>query len=294
VKGSIPLSYNALPVSALDICLSPKVILTEALTSPFVLLGFVLGLVLFIWFSFRDLENVLREQRLQSELENNRKIADLSRQVAHDIRGPLTALTTLSRLSHEMGQDKLELLNLSVARIQGIANDLLSKSRPDSKNEQLINTKKSQLLGLIKSLIREYQLSYPEIKFTVHNHLSSADFTILLEPLKIERILSNLVNNSIEALQNQAGLVDLTLMERQEHWLIQVMDNGIGISEEVLPKLGQEGSSFAKEAGIGLGLYDARIALESLGGGLQINSRLGEGTQVLLIMPKFKIDFKEA
>lgn len=294
MRTSIPLSYNALPVSKLEICLSAKVLVIESLKSPFVSMAFILGLVLFLLFSYRDFENLLREQKLQSDLERNRQIAELSRQVAHDIRGPLMALTTLSQLSHEMGEDKKELLNLSVTRIQGIANDLLRKAQPASKNDNAAYLKQPPLLPLIQSLIKEYQYSYPEIEFTIHNHLESDDFVAPLESLKLQRILSNLINNSTEACQNQSGQVHLTLLERDEHWLIQIMDNGVGIPEEVLPKLGQEGGSFAKVHGTGLGLYDAQKALKDSGGELQIRSRLGEGTQVLLIIPKIKLSIKEA
>ena len=102
------------------------------------------------------------------------------------------------------------------------------------------------------------------------------------------------MTNAIEACQLQTGQVHLTLMERDAHWLIQILDNGVGIPEEVIPKLGYEGCSFGKDHGTGLGLYDAKRYLESCGGELQIRSRWGEGTQVLLIFPKSSPSRREA
>lgn len=288
---AVPITYNSLPAGALKVCFNPGALLAQALVSPLFLVSILFGLV-FLGFGWRrELMAQLHEQKLQGELLLNKEIASMARQVAHDIRGPLTALTTLSQLSHEMSEDKKELLNLAVTRIRGVADDLLSRGHRFRSNTPLANFEMVEgpdLAQLMESLLKEYRFSNSHVNFTWHKHVTSAKVTAGIEAIKFQRILSNLINNALEAAPETQAAINLTLMERAEHWLVQLMDNGSGIPEDVLPTLGTEGRSYGKESGCGLGLYDARKTLETLGGELHIRSRLGVGTQVVLVIPKQK------
>lgn len=283
ISTDVSITYNSLPSGMLRVCFNPFDLAVKSLFSPLFMLGMLLGLVFIGVGVRREFINQLHEQKLQGELALNKEIAAISRQVAHDIRGPLMALTTLSQLSHEMSTEKKELLNLAVARIRGIAEDLLNKKNPQGKS---IQQEGRDLSTLMEALLKEYRFSHPKVDFTWHKHISSETAFVELEPIKIQRVLSNLINNSIEALPEKEASINLTLMERPEHWLLQIMDNGSGIPEDLLSQLGQEGITHGKENGHGLGLYDARKALESIGGELQIRSRIGMGTQVVLLFPK--------
>lgn len=285
-KTDVPITYNSLPSGSLRVCFSTFEFAIQSLVSPVFMVGILLGLIFLALGWRREFITRLQEQRLQAELLLNKEIATMSRQVAHDIRGPLMALSTLSQLSHEMSHDKKELLSLAVSRIRGIADDLLDKGKSNNTEVRVPATSEPDLAELTESLLKEYRFSNPQVDFTWHKHVSSEKVSVSLEHIKMQRILSNLINNSLEALPEREASINLTLMERPEHWLLQIMDNGSGIPEEVLSKLGQEGVSHGKDQGHGLGLFDARKSLESVGGELQIRSRLGIGTQVVLLIPK--------
>lgn len=290
----IPITLNSLPAGDVRVCFSSTQLALKAATSPVFLIGLFLGLVFIFFGTQRDLLNLLKEQELHAELKLNKEISRMARQVAHDIRGPLTALTTLSRLSHEMANDKKDLLSLSVKRIQGIADDLLERSRQEiSKDDSSAMPKVQESTAvpdLLQSLLKEYRFSYPAINFEWHNHTSQPLTEIALEEVKIQRIVSNLINNAIEAAPEAEATIHLTFMERGDQYLLQVMDNGCGISEEILPRLTEEGFSYGKKNGHGLGLYDAKKTLQGIGGDLQIRSRQGIGTQVILVFPKLGIE----
>lgn len=286
----IPITLNSLPAGDVRVCFSPSQLAVQAASSPVFLIGLFLGLVFIFFGTQRDLLNQLKEQELQAELKLNKEISAMARQVAHDIRGPLTALTTLSRLSHEMSSEKQDLLSLSVKRIQGIADDLLDRSARELVSEvAAMKTEPSDstpLPDLLQALLKEYRFSYPGIRFEWHNHTAQQTVEIALEEVKIQRIVSNLINNAIEAAPEAEASIHLTFMERGDQYLLQVMDNGCGISEDVLPRLTEEGFSYGKVNGHGLGLYDAKKTLQAIGGDIQIRSRLGMGTQVILVFPK--------
>ncbi|WP_374080445.1 sensor histidine kinase [Bdellovibrio bacteriovorus] len=283
----VPITYNSLPSGSMRVCFNSVDLVVKALLSPLFMLGILLGMIFLGVGLRREFLNQLHEQKLEAELALNKEIATISRQVAHDIRGPLMALTTLSQLSHEMGSDKKELLDLAVLRIRGIAEDLLTKGKKKKTEEAAVKKEEGpDLSRLMESLLKEYRFSHPKVDFTWHKHIHSEKASVSLESIKVQRVISNLINNSLEALPETEASINLTLMERQEHWLLQIMDNGCGIPEEVLPRLTQEGVSHGKEQGHGLGLFDARKTLESIGGELQIRSRVGVGTQVVLLFPK--------
>lgn len=287
IATDVPITYNSLPSGSVRVCFQIPELALKAIFSPLFLLGILLG-IFFVGVGLRrEFINRLTEQKLQSELALNKEIASISRQVAHDIRGPLMALTTLSQLSHEMGTEKKELLDLAVGRIRNIAEDLLNKGQKTQRSQLVVRDEKFADLPMqIQALLKEYRFANPNVDFTWHSHVSTEKITVSIEPIKIQRIVSNLINNAIEALPEMGAMINITLMERQNAWLLQIMDNGCGIPDEVLPRLTQEGVSHGKSHGHGLGLFDARKSLESIGGELQIRSRVGVGTQVVLLFPK--------
>ncbi len=293
-ENDIPITLFSLPAGQVQVCYSSADLALKTVSSPIFLIGIFLGLVFVSFGSRRELLNRLHEQKLQSELDRNKEISEISRQVAHDIRGPLMALTTLTQLSHEMSYEKKELLGLAVGRIRGIAEDLLQRGREMKKDD--ISTQPSTPAAEVKGgvdviqvadrLLKEYKFSYPNIQFTWHQHLKAEKLIVPLDEMKLMRVLGNILNNSVEAAPESEASISISLLDRDQNWLLQIMDNGSGIPEDILPQLMEEGKSFGKENGNGLGLFDARKTLQSVGGDLQLRSRVGVGTQVIMVIPK--------
>ncbi|XGC81830.1 sensor histidine kinase [Bdellovibrio bacteriovorus] len=282
----VPLTYHSLPSGSIRVCFNLVDLSLSALASPFFMLGILLGMIFLGVGLRREFMNRLQEQKLEAELALSKKIAQISRQVAHDIRGPLTALTTLNQLDHNMAPDRKELLDLAVKRIRGIADDLLSNNEKKEGVSHVRVSPGHDLAKMLEPLVKEYKFSHPQVNFAFTQHLYSENAQVQLDAVKIQRIVSNLLNNALEALPKEEASIQLVLMERQDHWLLQVMDNGKGIPEEILPKLAQEGVSHGKDNGHGLGLFDARKTLQSIGGDLQIRSKVDVGTQISLVFPK--------
>jgi signal transduction histidine kinase len=293
-ENDIPITLFSLPAGQVQVCYSSADLALKTVSSPIFLIGIFLGLIFVSFGSRRELLNRLQEQKLQSELDRNKEISEISRQVAHDIRGPLMALTTLTQLSHEMSNEKKELLGLAVGRIRGIAEDLLQRGRdvkdefnsaPVSKAAQAVKGG-VDVIQVADRLLKEYKFSYPHIQFAWHQHVKAEQLIVPLDEMKLMRVLGNILNNSIEAAPESEASINISLLDRDQNWLLQIMDNGSGIPEEVLPHLMEEGKSFGKENGNGLGLFDARKTLQAVGGDLQLRSRVGVGTQVIMVIPK--------
>lgn len=274
-------SVSKLPMSLFVIGLSVAgILLLQALIAPLLMLGTVVALSLLTAGLRREFKTRLQEQRHHSELRLDKKISEISLQVAQDIRGPLNALNTLSHLSHEMTADKKELLQVAVARVNGIIEDLLKgKKNPvnstptgniASQKNKIDVIAETDLMAAVEPLLKEYKFSHPQAQWTLHNHLSSSRARVELDIVKMQRILSHLLNNALAAAPETEATIEVTLLERPEHYIVQIMDNGGG----------------SKEAGQGHGFLDAKKIMEALGGELEIRSREGVGTQVILLFPK--------
>jgi anti-sigma regulatory factor (Ser/Thr protein kinase) len=107
-----------------------------------------------------------------------------------------------------------------------------------------------------------------------------------IQPTEFKRLLSNLINNSVEAMGDHGKVeVRVSCSEDRSEIKLAIQDNGKGIPSEVLERVGSRGYSFEKNQGSGLGLFHARSSVEAWGGSLDIKSKLGSGTTVTLSIP---------
>lgn len=211
--------------------------------------------------------------------------AALAAQVAHDIRSPLAALDSALKDVSRMPEEQRLLISAAAGRIRDIANDLLEKNRQgrtqDARQEPKL------LSGLMEPVVAEKRLQYrdrPEVKIEESRRREADGLYARVDPVEFGRLLSNLINNSVEALE-RGGLVAVVLARRGGTAEITVSDDGKGIPPELLRRLGGRGETYGKTGGSGLGLYHARTAAEAWGGSLSIASEPGKGTAVTVALP---------
>ena len=227
---------------------------------------------------------------------------DLASQVSHDIRSPLSALNTIMSQLGQIPEDKRIVIRNSVNRINDISNQLLEKSRSlggeyHSANEIFASLDKDlslspQLISpLIDSILSEKRILLGEkhnIDLEGTLNISYGLFSNV-NALELKRVVSNLINNSIEALPNECGKISVSICDELETVRISIKDNGVGISKEILPKLGKQGASFGKKnpnSGNGLGLHHAKKTIRNFRGRLEIESEVNKGTTITILLPK--------
>ncbi len=217
-------------------------------------------------------------------------IGDMAAEVAHDIRSPLSALGMVADLSPELSEDRRALLRNALQRIRQIADDLLSRhSKIASVNEVSSSVAYADLiLPLLEDVAEEKRLSVPDRKVEIHVLPDAGAYQLFaaVVPSEFERVVSNLLNNAVESLGPNGGTVGVRLGGTAESIRIEVKDNGTGIPPEVLSRLTEYGFSSGKPGGSGLGLYHAKRRIEAWGGTLLIESNPGEGTKVVILLPR--------
>lgn len=106
---------------------------------------------------------------------------------------------------------------------------------------------------------------------------------IKTDPVLLQRVLTNLVNNAIQAMP-KGGKLDLTGYVTERKLFIVVSDTGAGIPKQVQPKL-FEPMFTTKAKGQGLGLAVAKRLTQSLGGNITFESQQGKGTKFTIQLP---------
>lgn len=230
-----------------------------------------------------------------AQMESDAAVGRLASQVAHDIRSPVYALEAALKTVNQLPEKQRVIVRHAVNRIRDVANGLLEKNRQQPGTTAAVTSQPSTepqetflLSGLIEPVITEKRLQYeskPGIQIDFALTRESYGLFTKVQPVEFRRMISNLVNNAVEAI-DEKGAVNIALGQMADAHVLTVADTGKGIPPDVLAKLGQRGETHGKAGGSGLGLYHARTTTEGWGGALSIASELGKGTTVTLKLPK--------
>lgn len=200
-------------------------------------------------------EEIIREQSKKlAEVETKAALGLMAVQVAHDIRSPLSALQMIIQDISQIPEEKRIITRNAIGRIRDIANNLLYQHQ---NNQITIST--CLLTSVIDSLISEKRMQFrsklnANIEFIPS--VESYGLFAYINSHEFKRVLSNLINNAVEAI-NYQGDVLVSLEHDINNALIKVKDNGPGIPKVVLERLGEPGNTHQKEGGSGLGLSSA-------------------------------------
>ena len=238
------------------------------------------------------------------ESEHKQAFVSVATQVSHDIRSPLSALNMMLMDLKELPEQKRVIVRSALQRINDISNSLLEKSKgqtvssptQSSTSPVAITSAGATEVVLLSSVVGEL-LSEKRIQFrdkadvSIEEDLTKAyGYFTTVNATELKRVLSNLINNSIEAFPDGKGRVTVGIRGYKDVVQIIISDNGKGIPASVLAKLGERGVSHGKESsgtsGSGLGVYHAKSTVEKYGGKFEIQSREGQGTMIQIQLPR--------
>lgn len=224
----------------------------------------------------------MKIHQLDFEIKEKEAVAVLAKQVAHDIRSPLSILNMLiPSLQQDYTLEKCDLLLQATQRIDGIAEDLLKQGKLTPATKQVSVEDVSRLIAEKQTLLAKNK---SRTRIELKDSIGSL-FKTKITKLDFERITSNLLNNALEAIADEHnGIVELGLSAVDNSTVLVIKDNGPGIPVEVLSKIGTKGFSSGKIQGNGLGVFHAKSTVENAGGHFEIASTVGKGTTITITM----------
>jgi signal transduction histidine kinase len=224
--------------------------------------------------------------------ERKRFVSDAS----HELKTPLASVKALiESLINSKNQDItfykeiLKDVNGELDRMTRLVNDLLELARMDKI--KAVKVRKSEIseiiLDVIESLFPLAKTKDINLKFEGKNNVFAE-----VDPDRFYRMVYNIVENGIKY-TNEGGNVMVSLEEDENNIYLTVADNGIGISEENLPKIFErftrvDTARSKKSGGFGLGLAIAKEIIDIHEGKVTVVSKVGEGTVFKISLPKKK------
>lgn len=253
----------------------PKGVIGQLLDLNIPLLGYLKNHI-------EGLEDKLAEYSKKiAEQKKAEVLSDVAAQVAHDIVMPISTLQQIiSSDSGDSWQDRA-LIQEELEKVKALAEKMLRQYRGDTRPEKL---ERFDLIALVAMVVVEAKALGGNKCEIVSN---MPDEELLVNGIKsdISSALSNIVKNAIEAIEGNSGRVTILVSKNGPDLAkIVIKDTGCGIAKENLIKIFKKDVSY-KSGGTGLGLYQAKSAIDALGGKIDIESTMGLGTIVEVLIP---------
>lgn len=236
---------------------------------------------------FQDITELRNLEKVRSEFVAN---------VSHELRTPLTSIKgfieTLKNgaINDSTARDKfLDIIDVEADRLNRLITDLLTISELENKKQNVV----------VEDV--DLNLCIDEIKDMMEGLAAQKNINLIFDkeeniPFvsgnydKVKQLLINLIDNGIKYTP-KGGRVQVKTYTERENVLLNVSDNGIGISKEHMPRLFErfyrvdKGRSRAL-GGTGLGLAIVKHIVANMNGSINVISEPGKGTSFIITMPK--------
>jgi len=232
-----------------------------------------------------SVQNFLTEIQKQNKmlLNHNNELKQFTYVASHDLQEPLLSLISYSKLLEEEYEDKLDeegklfvqFINKSAVRMRSLISGLMQYAQIN-KIEDFVKT--------------DLQFSLQEVQDDLFNKINKYKAIITVEklpslycnPTYIRLLFQNLISNAIKfSKKDIQPKIHISYTERENDWLFQVKDNGIGIDSKNLEQIFMIFKRLHNEqdyAGYGIGLAHSKKIIEIHNGEIWVESELGQGS----------------
>jgi signal transduction histidine kinase len=239
-------------------------------------------------------------QRQRAELERTQRLeawADMARQVAHDIKNPLTPIQLSAehaqRVNRDRGGPLSPVLDECVAAILTQVK-LLRQISAEFSSFASSPTPRPELTpvpSLVEEVVDPYRTGLSE-RIAIELRAPSETHTppvAMIDRTLFARALTNVIENALHAMPGKGRLTITTQQPRVTHdgrrvIVVDIADTGVGMDREALSKIFEPYFS-TKATGTGLGLTIAKRNVELNGGTIDVRSERGVGTTVTMTLP---------
>ncbi|MCO6500774.1 MAG: GHKL domain-containing protein [Vicingus serpentipes] len=230
------------------------------------------------------------ERSAQLLIKSERESAwrEMAKQVAHEIKNPLTpmklSIQQLQRVVTDNPNDLNERIDRTaktlieqIETLTKIADEFSSFAKMPKADESKI-----ALLPIIETTIDLFNQATTSITLT--NKCASPP-TIVADKDQLSRVFNNLIKNALQAIpENKKGIINITIQDKNEMVLISIQDNGTGIPEDKKDKIFVPNFT-TKTTGMGLGLAIVKNIIEAAQGSIRFETQEDVGTIFFIELP---------
>ncbi|MGD6817486.1 PAS domain S-box protein [Metabacillus sp. 84] len=235
---------------------------------------------------FRDVtERKELEERLRKSDTLN-VVGELAAGIAHEIRNPMTALKGFIQLLESGVKEDFgmyfHVIKSELDRIESIITEFLVLAKP-----QAVHFEQNSIVKIMKETMEllnaQAIFSNVQLELTAEGEIPS----IFCEPNQMKQVFINILKNAIEVMPNGGKVRTKLKMPDPDHLIISIEDEGNGIPEDKLRKLGEPFYT-TKDRGTGLGLMVSFKIIEEHRGKVEVESYVGKGTTFYITLPAGK------
>ncbi|MBI5916264.1 MAG: GHKL domain-containing protein [Bacteroidetes bacterium] len=236
-------------------------------------------------------KKIEESSRLLAQSERESAWREMAKQVAHEIKNPLTPMKlSIQYLLHAYQSNpdpkSIEPLlkrvtNTLVEQIESLS-QIATEFSNFAKMPQAENIQFS-LNDLAASVHHLFRNERPDMDISIQ--LPTADFEVYADRNHVTRVINNLLKNAIQAIPDvQKGVIQMELYQDGDNAILKVTDNGTGIPPEVREKVFSPNFS-TKTSGTGLGLAICKSIIEGFNGDIYFETEMGRGTTFFVELP---------
>lgn len=214
---------------------------------------------------------------------------EMAKQVAHEIKNPLTPMKLSIQQLQRVAKDNPDDLNERIERtaktlieqietLTKIANEFSNFAKMPKADDEELN-----LIPIIETTIDLYNEENISISLT-ENCKGVAN--VVADKTQISRVFSNLIKNAIQAIpESIEGKIEIIIDQKDDNYLIEIKDNGTGITEDKKDKIFVPNFT-TKSTGMGLGLAMVKNIVENANGSIWFETKENIGTSFFVAFPK--------
>ncbi|MCB9251523.1 MAG: GHKL domain-containing protein [Flavobacteriales bacterium] len=227
-----------------------------------------------------------------SESEREGAWKEMARQVAHEIKNPLTPMKlNIQHLQRAWNSDR-EGMDASFKRVTGILIeqiDSLSRLATEFSSFAKMPTDLFLDCRIDKVLLSTIHLFEQSENVLIEYDKNLKPITVYTDPEQISRVFTNIIKNAIQSIPpEREGIITISCKVSDEKVIVGIRDNGTGISDDLKNRIFVPSFS-TKNSGMGLGLAISKKIVENSGGEISFNSEPGKGSEFFIVLPLKKV-----
>ena len=238
-----------------------------------------------------------KEEEVQKKLIEKRILVASAKSVREKISNISNNAKCIKQVAEEKSMLKeanyIQKIIKNCNRLTKLSQNIVSLNKYDAGVEK-IRFEKQDMVQIIKELTSSIDPYLEDKELKLQFITSQKEAICYIDREAIERILLNLVSNSVKYSKYQ-GYINIVLFTRKEKMYLVVQDTGIGIPEHLISTVFKqyaraESDLIRLQEGSGLGLTIVKSLVDLHGGEIEIKSKIDKGTSINIILPVYQED----